>query len=185
MRWMWIDRVLELKPRERVVAIKHVSLAEDHLHDHFSPDARRPGLAVMPASLIIEGVAQAGGLLVGSCNGYAEKVVLAKIGRAEITREATPGCTLRYTVRVVQVADAGASTEAVIELRQPDDPAGRFEKIGEVSLMFSHLDKNMAGLEFPDENFVYGDAFATLLRSSGIDPPGGKKVQRGSDAGGA
>ena len=171
MRWMWIDRVLELVPRERVVAIKHVSLAEDYLHDHFAGDSRRPGMAIMPASLILEGVAQAGGIIVGDVSGYKEKVVLAKIGRAELTRDATPGCTLRYTVTIVQIADAGASTEALIELRQPTDPAGRFEKIGEVSLMFSHLDRNMAGLEFPDANFVYGEAFATLLRSSGIEPP--------------
>ena len=35
MRWMWIDRVVELVPRERLVAVKNISLAEDHLHDHF------------------------------------------------------------------------------------------------------------------------------------------------------
>ena len=35
MRWMWIDRIIELVPRQRLVAIKHISLAEEHLHDHF------------------------------------------------------------------------------------------------------------------------------------------------------
>ena len=42
MRWMWIDRVIELTPRTRMVAVKNVSLAEEHLHDHF------PGFPVMP-----------------------------------------------------------------------------------------------------------------------------------------
>ena len=41
MRWMWIDRIVELVPRERMVAIKNISLAEEHLHDHFSADAER------------------------------------------------------------------------------------------------------------------------------------------------
>ena len=35
MRWMWIDRILELDSNERLVAVKNVSLAEEYLHDHF------------------------------------------------------------------------------------------------------------------------------------------------------
>ena len=35
MRWIWIDRIIELEKAERCVAIKNVSLAEDVLHDHF------------------------------------------------------------------------------------------------------------------------------------------------------
>ncbi len=35
MRWMWIDRIIELVPRQRLVAIKNISMAEEHLHDHF------------------------------------------------------------------------------------------------------------------------------------------------------
>ncbi len=38
--------------------------------------------------------------------------------------------------------------------------------------MFSNLDQNMAGLEFPKGNFVFGDAFKTLLRNSGVPIPG-------------
>jgi 3-hydroxymyristoyl/3-hydroxydecanoyl-(acyl carrier protein) dehydratase len=48
MRWMWIDRVVELKPRERLVAIKHVSLAEEHLHDHFDAVAARTARWCVP-----------------------------------------------------------------------------------------------------------------------------------------
>lgn len=67
MRWMWIDRVVELVPRERLVAVKHVSLAEEHLHDHFDAvtaddgSVIRPAMPVMPMSLIVEGMAQTGG----------------------------------------------------------------------------------------------------------------------------
>ena len=78
MRWIWIDRVVELVPRERLVAIKNVSLAEDHLHDHFAAEGSRPAMPVMPASLIIEGMAQTAGILVGHAEGFREKVILAK-----------------------------------------------------------------------------------------------------------
>ena len=59
MRWIWIDKFLEFRSGEFARAVKNVTLAEEHLHDHF------PGYPVMPASLIIEGLAQAGGILVG------------------------------------------------------------------------------------------------------------------------
>ena len=54
---MWIDRIVELTPRERLVAVKNVSLAEEHLHDHFEATDTRPAMPIMPASLIIEGMA--------------------------------------------------------------------------------------------------------------------------------
>ena len=68
MRWFWIDRFVEFRSGESAKAIKNVSLAEEQLHDHF------PGYPVMPASLIIEGLAQTGGILVGEAGGFAEKV---------------------------------------------------------------------------------------------------------------
>src|SRR5205823_5539388 len=106
MRWMWIDRIVELVPRERMVAIKNVSLAEEHLHDHFAARAEgsgfpaRPAMPIMPASLIIEGMAQTAGILVGHAEGFKEKVILAKVGLAELEREATPGTTLKYTAMI-------------------------------------------------------------------------------------
>ena len=53
MRWLWIDRIVELVPRQRLVAIKHISLAEDHLHDHFAADPERdcPAIPIMPATV--------------------------------------------------------------------------------------------------------------------------------------
>ena len=54
LRWMWIDRIVELVPRERLVAIKNVSLAEDYLHDHFCAVGGRGAMPIMPASLIVE-----------------------------------------------------------------------------------------------------------------------------------
>ena len=55
MRWFWIDRYTEFVSGERATAVKNVSLSEEHLHDHF------PGHGVMPNSLVLEGMAGAGG----------------------------------------------------------------------------------------------------------------------------
>lgn len=170
---MWIDRVVELVERQRLVAVKHVSLAEEHLHDHFAestdPAGRvlRPATPLMPASLIIEGMAQAGGILVGHAEGFREKVILAKVTRAELAREAIPGCTLRYTAEIRSFSDAGASVSGLVELAEPDQP-GAFTAIGAIELIFSHLDRNLAGVSYPDHNFVFGESFKTLLRTSGV-----------------
>ena len=58
MRWFWIDRFDEFVRGKHATAVKNVSLAEEHLHDHF------PGTALMPNSLVVEGMAQTAGLLV-------------------------------------------------------------------------------------------------------------------------
>lgn len=168
---MWIDRVLEVVPRERLVAVKNVSLAEEHLHDHFEADERGAALPVMPASLIIEGMAQSAGILVGLAEGFREKVVLAKISRAEFERDAGPGMTLRYSATIRSIDAQGASTEGVVEVLDHADACAGYQALGRVDLMFSHLDQNMAGTTFPEHNFVFGESFKTLLRTSGVAFP--------------
>lgn len=178
MRWMWIDRIVELAPRRRLVAIKNVSLAEDHLHDHFPAraDGSRPAMPVMPASLIIEGMAQTAGILVGHAEGFREKVILAKVQVAELDREAAPGTTLRYTATVQQMDAAGASTLGVVELLDHARPEAGFVPIGRIDLMFSHIDRQLGvgsdAMDFPEHNFVFGESFKTLLRMSGVEIPG-------------
>jgi 3-hydroxyacyl-[acyl-carrier-protein] dehydratase len=170
MRWMWIDRIVELRPRERIVTIKNVSLAEEHLHDHFAPAGELPALPIMPAALILEGMAQSAGMLVGHAEGFREKVVLAKISRAELAEDVPPGYTLRYTAEIVQADRVGAATRGTIERldpASPDDP----RTIGSVDMMFSYADRNMAGIEFPAHNFVFGESFRTLLRMGGVECP--------------
>ncbi|MBL0920520.1 MAG: beta-hydroxyacyl-ACP dehydratase [Phycisphaerales bacterium] len=170
MRWMWIDRIVELQPGARLVAVKNVSLAEEHLHDHFAADAAHgeSALPVMPASLIIEGMAQTAGILVGHTGRFKEKVILAKINKAELSRDAGPGMTLRYTATMERFDPMGASTTGLVELLD-HARGGSFGEIGRIDLMFSHIDQNMAGVEFPEHNFVFSESFRTLLRTGGIE----------------
>ncbi|GIK18860.1 MAG: hypothetical protein BroJett004_10240 [Planctomycetota bacterium] len=176
MRWMWIDRVVELRPRERLVSVKSVTAAEEHLYDHFPParladGSVRDALPIMPASLIVEGMAQSAGILVGHAEEFREKVVLAKVSRAELERDAIPGTTLRYTAELRSIGAQGASTEGTVELLDHARPDEGFVRIGRIDLMFSHLDRNMAGIAFPEHNFVFSESFRTLLKTSGIDCP--------------
>jgi 3-hydroxyacyl-[acyl-carrier-protein] dehydratase len=106
MRWIWIDRFVEFDSGKRAVSIKNLSLAEEHLHDHF------PGCPIMPNSLITEGLAQTGGLLVGETFAFARKVVLAKIPKAQYFFAARPGDTLQYECVLDHVSDDGATVKA-------------------------------------------------------------------------
>lgn len=176
MRWMWIDRVLSLTPREQIVAIKHISMAEDHLHSQrVAPPS--PGAAsrsetggspipIMPATLIIEGMAQTAGVLVGHCSQFREKVVLAKISRVQLDFDAHPGDTLWYTAAIVSMDEKGAATSGLVELQKP---GAERQRLGQIDLIFSHLDHSNAGLDLPEHNFVFGESFQTLLRMSGIE----------------
>jgi 3-hydroxyacyl-[acyl-carrier-protein] dehydratase len=163
MRWHWIDQIVHHEPGLRLVAIKHVSLAEDHLHDHFSanPGAGLDPLPLMPASLMIEGMAQTAGILVGSVNQFREKVILAKIVAATFDAEVQPGQTIRYDATIERMDPAGAATVGVVERCHAAD--GCWEPIGRIALLFSHIDNNMSGRDFPEHNFVFGDNFKVLL----------------------
>lgn len=173
MRWMWIDRIIELVPKQRLVAIKHVSMAEDHLHDHFpacaatATCAARPPMPIMPACFIVEGMAQTAGILVGHAHAFRDKVVLAKVSKVELSEDVPPGFTLRYTATMQNLDASGAATAGTVDLIDAAAP-GRTRQIGQIDLMFSHADQNMAGVAFPEHNFVFSESFKTLLRTSGI-----------------
>src|SRR3954462_1219957 len=102
MRWIWSDRFTAFEPGKSATAVKCLSHAEDHFAEHF------PGFPVMPAPLILEGLAQTGGILVGGANQYRGKVVLAKIPTAKFHREAMAGEQLVYRTEIVDLRPEGA-----------------------------------------------------------------------------
>jgi len=150
MRWIWIDKFVEFDSGQRAVAVKNVTLAEEHLHDHF------PGFPVMPESLMIEAMAQTAGILVGEAKNFKEKVILAKIKKAVFFDYVKPGDTIRIDAKIESIAPEAASTAGKITCGE--------KTIAEIDLMFSHIDQNLAGKEFPKENFVFTGMFESLLR---------------------
>ena len=168
MRWIWIDRILELDRGRRCVAIKNVSLAEEVLGDHFPATEGRSATPVMPNTLVIEGMAQTAGILVGHANDFAEKVILAKITAARFLAAARPGYTIRHTAVIERLDTTGAFASGTVELIDP--ATGRVRPMAQIQLMFSHIDRNRAGVAFPEHNFVFTDLFMDLMRQSGFDP---------------
>src|SRR5437660_10966130 len=136
MRWIWIDKFTEFTSRTSATAVKSVTLAEEHLHDLY------PGFPIVPHSLIIEGMAQTSGILVGEARNFEEKVILAKIGRATFHRLVRPGETMQYAAKIDQLNEQGAAIAGRVTVGD--------ELVAEIELMFSHIDQNIAGLEFPE-----------------------------------
>ena len=149
MRWIWIDTFVEFESGRHAAAVKNVSLAEDYLHDHF------PGYPVVPASLLIEGMAQTAGILVGEAKGFAENVILAKIRLAEFDGVALPGDQVRFDAVLETLDDRAAVTSGVVS--KNGIPIGR------VDLLFSHVDKADQPLDLPSHNFVFTEQFMSLL----------------------
>jgi 3-hydroxyacyl-[acyl-carrier-protein] dehydratase len=154
MRWIWIDTFLEFESGKRAVAAKNVTQSEDHLHDHF------PGYPVMPPSLMIEGMAQTAGILVGEARRFEEKVLLAKVRKARFDEYCIPGDRITYEATVDSISEGAASTHGVV---YRNDRA-----IGEVDLMFSHADNAVAELDLPEHNFVFHQQFMDLLNTYNV-----------------
>ncbi len=151
MRWIWIDRFTEFEAGRRAVAVKAVTMAEEHLHDHV------PGYPVHPPTLMIEGMAQTAGVLVGDAFDFEEKVILAKVTRATFHGHVRPGDRIRFEAEVQgEVRREGAAV------------AGRITRDGtpvaEIELMFAHLDQSRVPVEPAEGNFVFNDDFIRLLR---------------------
>lgn len=155
MRWFWIDRFLEFERAKRAVAIKNISLAEDYLTDYL------PGYPVFPQSLVVEGLAQTGGLLAGEYNGFRERVVLAKVAKAQFHTLARPGDTLTYEAIIEDIKSDGAICRGIS--RKGDQIQA------EVELMFAHLDERFQGVDLFEPA-----AFLGMLRQLGVFAVGRK-----------
>ena len=95
--FLLIDRVVELARRERIVALKNVTVNEPYFQGHF------PGFPIMPGVLMVEAIAQAGGALLLTEIADRDKnlMVFSGIERARFRRPVVPGDQLRIEVTVL------------------------------------------------------------------------------------
>jgi 3-hydroxyacyl-[acyl-carrier-protein] dehydratase len=96
--FLLIDRIIELEPHKRIVGLKNVTMNEPFFVGHF------PNFPVMPGVLIIEAMAQTGGVLAlqDETIGSDKLVLFAAIEGAKFRRPVVPGDQLRLELEVLQ-----------------------------------------------------------------------------------
>jgi 3-hydroxyacyl-[acyl-carrier-protein] dehydratase len=146
MRWFWIDRFEKFVSGKEATTLKNVTLGEEPLDDYL------PGYPHYPHSLMIEGMAQTGGLLIAQIQDFKQRIVLAKISKAHFNDIARPGDQLVLTATLLNLQDDGAIIEGKI------DVAGK--SLAEMELTFAILDESYGEASF----FMPGD-LCRILRS--------------------
>lgn len=168
MYFSLVDRILELYPGSRIVAVKNLSLAEEYLADHF------PQFPVMPGVLMLEAVTQAGAWLVRASEDFAHSmVVLRQAANVKYGRFVEPGQTLRVE------ADILGQTDQEIRLKTQATVEGQFAVGGRLVLARYNLADT-----HPDQK--YADDWACkelrkqfrLLYSGAGSLPGGSPPDR-------
>jgi 3-hydroxyacyl-[acyl-carrier-protein] dehydratase len=119
MRWFWIDRFEQFVSGVEATALKNVTFAEEPLDDYL------PGRPHYPHSLIIEGMAQTGGLLLSQLEDFQSRIVLAKVSKAEFFRLVYPGDQLRLHASLQSVQPDGAIVQG--QTHVGEELQGQFE----------------------------------------------------------
>ncbi|MDZ4848854.1 MAG: 3-hydroxyacyl-ACP dehydratase FabZ family protein [Pirellulaceae bacterium] len=141
MRWFWIDRFEEFVRGQHAVTLKNVTFGEEPLDNYM------PGHPHYPHSLIIEGMAQTGGLLIAEPDGFQNRVVLAKVGKAIFHRLALPGDQLRFRAEIQSVQSAGAIVHGTVTVDG--------EPQADLELWFAFLDERFGkGSLFPPADLL-------------------------------
>ena len=97
--FLMVDRILEIEEGKRIVGIKNVSINEPFFQGHF------PDSPIMPAVLLIEAMAQIGGLLVLSLESKEDKiknVLFLGIDKARFRKPVYPGDQVRFELKALQ-----------------------------------------------------------------------------------
>ena len=110
MRWFWLDRFTEFVSGSHATAVKCVSLSEDHLHDHW------PGYPIMPNSLVAEGMAQRGGLLVSELYAVQRAGRAGQVCQVHVRRRSAARRTLSLPRQILQAKEAGASVKVTAHI---------------------------------------------------------------------
>ncbi|MDX9703800.1 MAG: 3-hydroxyacyl-ACP dehydratase FabZ family protein [Candidatus Auribacterota bacterium] len=151
MRWIMIDRFLDLKKGEYAKAIKNVTMGEDHIHDQY------PSYPIMPNTLIIEAMAQTGGILAGKSLDFKRQVFLAKLEKVTFYAMVCPGDQLILDAWIDDLREEGGRFTARAMVGDT--------LVADASIMFVCL-KNPNGSSTHRKNgdeFIFGRELLSVL----------------------
>ncbi|MEM9827159.1 MAG: 3-hydroxyacyl-ACP dehydratase FabZ family protein [Planctomycetota bacterium] len=146
MRWLWVDQFTEFVSGRHAAGVKNISLAEEAVDEYCT------GYPMLPPTLIIEGMAQLGGILVAEHFCWDKRVVLAKIGKAVFHDPPRAGDQLRYRVDLDSSGDGGATVTATSHWE------GKLQ--AEVELMFAFLE----GDRYPEQSLFQPGDLESMMR---------------------
>jgi 3-hydroxyacyl-[acyl-carrier-protein] dehydratase len=157
MRFVLIDRILDLQPGKSLVAVKNLSLAEEYLADHF------PGFPVMPGVLMLEALTQAGAWLIRDMEDFAHSVVVLK--QAKMIKYGSfvePGRQLELRVELVSHGERESTFQGSGVI------VGQKMVKGQITLTRYNLRDRDPELHATDASIVAGlrDLYATLRKGS-------------------
>src|SRR5258707_1020958 len=157
MRFVLIDRIVEVHTGQSLVAVKNLSLSEEYLADHF------PGFPVMPGVLMLEALTQAGAWLIRDMEDFAHSVVLLKQAKTiKYGSFVEPGRQLRLKVELLSHGERESSFKGVGSIEGQEMVKGRF------TLTRYNLRERDPALHVTDTSIVSGlrELFVTLRKGA-------------------
>jgi 3-hydroxyacyl-[acyl-carrier-protein] dehydratase len=158
MRFVLIDRILEVKTGQSLIAVKNLSLAEEYLADHF------PGFPVMPGVLMLEALTQAGAWLIRDMEDFAHSVVLLKQAKTiKYGSFVEPGRQLELRVELTNHGERDSLFKGVGLIDGQEMVKGRF-----TLTRYNLREERDPALHATDAALVAGlrDLYATLRKGS-------------------
>ena len=132
MRYVLLDRITALEPPERALGIKCVSLSDDVFADHF------PGHPIMPGALIIEALAQLGGVLVEATmrerGRHDLHALLTMVDRGRFRKMVRPGDRLELEAAGVSTTEDGGRVRGVARITGSEDIVTEAQRLYQLRL---------------------------------------------------
>lgn len=149
MRWFLIDKYFDIKQGESLKAMKLISCNEKYFDQHY------PWQPVFPPTLMIEMMAQAGGVLSGISLGFQKEIVLGKVEKCEFYKEVMPPKKLIIESKLATIDENSSWTEMTIK-----DEDG---EVAKSRIMFAFL--TSFGIPGAEGSIIFTDEF---LNSYGL-----------------
>ncbi len=107
MRFLLIDRIIDVQPGAKITAVKSLTMAEEYLEDHF------PNFPVMPGVLMLEAMTQAAAWLIRLSEDFAHSVVVLKqASNVKYGQFVEPGQMLTVTAEIISQTDTETKVKA-------------------------------------------------------------------------